>query len=276
MVLHALLTATPQGPVIAESQSQQDAESLAETTTVQAALQNCGSGQAVELALGPENHSAFLLNPITLPPGVSLIIDGGVTVYATRTPANYQVAGSEYICGTTKVGNPVNGECQAFITLAENSGIYGYGILDGQGSQPLFIEPQTTPPTTWWSLITDKKGCSGCQEESPLMISAGNIKGKRSTNSNFAFYKFTIRNPQYHIVDLGGTNHTVWGVKIQAPWIVPNTDGFDVHASNVTIYDTVVANGDQEIAFSATPTVATQKLPSTAFTATARAASRFS
>jgi hypothetical protein len=42
---------------------------------------------------------------------------------------------------------------------------------------------------------------------------------------------------------------TVWGVKVQAPWNIPNTDGFDIHASNVTVYDTTVSNGDQEIAF---------------------------
>jgi polygalacturonase len=80
------------------------------------------------------------------------------------------------------------------------------------------------------------------------MISAGNVKGAGSSNEELTLYKFTIRNPPFHTLLLGGTDVTVWGVKIQSPWNVPNTDGFDVHGANITIEDSTVANGDQEIA----------------------------
>jgi hypothetical protein len=246
--------------------TEQDLESTSEALALNTYLENCAKnnlGGAVELALGTDaSYNSFLLNPITIPPGISLIIDGGVTVYASRNPANFQnPTEAQYKCGTVGQNYPVNGGCVSFITLSERSGIYGYGILDGQGNQPIFQTPPPPTPKTWWDLITiDKKDCpagQSCQEASPQMISAGNTKGGTSSNSDFIFYKFTIRNPQFHTVNLGGSNQTVWGVKIQAPWNVPNTDGFDIHASNVTVYDTTVANGDQEIAFSATPNLAT-------------------
>ncbi len=53
---------------------------------------------------------------------------------------------------------------------------------------------------------------------------------------------------------LHGKNVTVWGVKVQSPWNIPNTDGFDIDASNVTVNDTTVANGDQQLVFVAAGT----------------------
>jgi polygalacturonase len=45
----------------------------------------------VELALGRDHsYNAFLFDPITVPSGLSLIVDGGVTVYASRDPQKYQ------------------------------------------------------------------------------------------------------------------------------------------------------------------------------------------
>ena len=41
---------------------------------------------------------------------------------------------------------------------------------------------------------------------------------------------------------------------MQSPWNIPNTDGFDIDASNVSVYDTTVANGDQELVFVAAGT----------------------
>ena len=85
----APLSSTPlDGPVIGQTASEQNAESNAETATLKSKLNECGSGQAVELILGADNsRNAFLLNPINLPLGVSLIIDAGVTVMARGTPA---------------------------------------------------------------------------------------------------------------------------------------------------------------------------------------------
>jgi hypothetical protein len=246
-VFHAPLQSTPDGPKVGPNAIEQDAESAAETATLQADLGRC-AGQSVELALGSKSsYNAFLINPITVPAGTSIIIDGGVTVFASRDPENYQDTSSDtnpdkIVCGSVGQFAAVKG-CIALLTLTSDSGIYGYGVLDGQGNRTVLT---VTPGVTWWDLTNQKHGDKTLEQSSPDMIATGTVKG--SSMSNFTLYKITIRNPPYHTVDLGGTGVTVWGVKIQAPWNVPNTDGFDLHGTNITIYDTTVANGDQEIA----------------------------
>jgi phage tail protein X len=265
VVLHAPLESTSGGgPVIAETSIDQDLESEQETEQLVEALEHCGPNMAVELTFGTDSsRNAFLLNPFELPEGVSLIVDGGVTVFASRNPGNYQNASSNARCGT--YGPPPDYEvdlgCRAFITLASNSGIYGYGVIDGQGQKPFLFYPpfsEANAPATsynWWDLTTKKNASqngtancpvANCNQASPEIIAGGNVS--EGVTENMTLYKITIRNPPFHTVKLGGTNVTVWGVKVQAPWNVPNTDGFDIHGSNVTIYDTTVANGDQEIA----------------------------
>jgi polygalacturonase len=262
VVLHAPLRSNADGPAIGPTVAEQDAESKAETAMVTQSWQGCGAKhQAVELALGADSsYSAFLLNPLELPPGVSLIIDGGVTVFASRDPQNYQDLTTlpDVVCGDFGPGTTykVDLGCRAFLTLNADSGVYGYGVIDGQGDKVLLGGPHANV-LTWWKLTTDKNTCDptsknpDCEQASPELISGGNIPGPNSptNNNNLILYKITIRNPPFHTVKLGGTNVTVWGVKVQAPWNIPNTDGFDIHASNVTVYDTTVANGDQEIAF---------------------------
>src|ERR1700691_657580 len=92
-VYHAPLQSTANGPVIGSTQAQQDAESATETSALNNYLQGCAKnnpGQAVEPALGAgASYNAFLLNPITIQSGISLILDGGVTVYGSRDPTNY-------------------------------------------------------------------------------------------------------------------------------------------------------------------------------------------
>jgi polygalacturonase len=277
-VVHAPLRSTAKGPWIQDDVTIQDAESLAETTIVKDALQQCAAGQngqAVELALGAGGaYNAFLLNPIQLPQGVSLIIDGGVTAFATRDPRNFQDPSTTVACGTYGPMPPygVNVGCLPLFTLAANSGIYGYGIIDAQGNKDLLFYPPfdatvTAPaqPFIWWDLTSDKSGCvtaspaQNCEQASPLVISAGNVQSG-SPNDNLVLYKITIRNPPFHTTTLGGTNVTVWGVKVQSPWNIPNTDGFDIHASNVTVEDTSVANGDQEIAFGSNGTTPSENI----------------
>jgi hypothetical protein len=256
--LHAPLESSSSGPAIADSAAVQNAESARETHEITAAINNCADGHAVELALGYDlEHNAFLINPLTFPPRVSLIVDGGVTVYASRNPANYQIRDSanNATCGTVSTPVNITGVCQPLLTFLgdtnddnlANSGLYGYGVLDGQGQQTMF----NSLNTSWWGLLlikrTDNSDGKSYNENSPLMVSAG---GTGTTLANdFTVYKITIRNPPFHTVHWGGDGLTVWGVRIQAPWDESNTDGFDLHGSNATLYNTVVANGDDDIAF---------------------------
>ena len=246
-VYPAPLQSTAGGPAIGPSAAEQDNESDLETSTLKDYLQACPAGQAVELALGVDNSfNAFLLDPITLPAGVSLILDGGVTVYGSRDPERYQDQSAKtnsagIVCGT--VGPyPVSGGCVALISLLADSGIYGYGVIDGQGNRALLTGDNAG--TTWWDMAFQKKH-SNNEQASPKVINAGTAAAEAS---NIVLYKITVRNPPFHTIGLGGDGFTVWGMKVQAPWTVPNTDGFDIHGTNMTFYDTTVANGDQEIA----------------------------
>ena len=253
-VYKAPLQATTGGPVIGPDAAEQDNESDLETSTLEGYLQACPAGQAVELALGADSSfNAFLLNPITVPAGVSLIVDGGVTVYGSRDPERYQDHSTKtnsagIVCGT--IGPyPLNTGCLALISLVADSGIYGYGVIDGQGNRALLTGDNAG--ITWWDMAFQKKH-SSYEQASPRVILAGTAAAEAS---NIVLYKITVRNPPFHTIGLGGNGFTVWGMKVQAPWSVPNTDGFDIHGTNMTFYDTTVANGDQEIA------IATNNMP---------------
>ena len=288
-VFAAPLSSTPlDGPVIGSTAAEQNQESKNETKILQDKLNACGRGLAVELTLGADNsRNAFLINPINLPLGVSLIIDAGVTVYGSLDPRNYQDPSTPAIeCGnygpvaTYKVGKG----CLPLITLKGSSGVYGYGVIDAQGDK-LLLGGTWANKCTWWGLTIHKNrqnspgGSDKCgvppqsstssnagngqnEQASPQVISAG-LSQKQipactgslpQANCNFTLYKFMIRNPPFHTVGLHGKNVTIWGVKVQSPWNIPNTDGFDIDASNVTVYDTTVANGDQQLVFVAAGT----------------------
>jgi polygalacturonase len=272
-VYRAPLTADATGPVI--DPANEDTESARESTAISRMLQQCPARHAVELALGPDPaHSAFLINPLSVPAGVSLILDGGVTVYASRNPNNYQIAAASASCGTVTTEKSITGICKPILTFLgdssniANSGLYGYGVLDGQGQRPFLVNPTPingglnppcpNPTCSWWDLIAFKSNSKkSFNENSPYSISAGNTKGG-SLAGSFTLYKVTVRNPPFHTFAWGGTGLTAWGVHIMAPWNVPNTDGFDVHGTDLTLYDTTVANGDDDIAIFASDEPTTQ------------------
>jgi hypothetical protein len=119
MVFNAPLQSTPDGPLAAD----EDSESANETETLIKDLNSCQAGQAVELALGLDSSfNSFIIDPITVPKGVSLIVDGGVTVFASRTPKNYQVSGTVPTCGTD---DAQVGGCNPWLSFGSSSGVYG-------------------------------------------------------------------------------------------------------------------------------------------------------
>src|ERR1700742_2748270 len=64
--LRAPLASSPAGPVLADDVATQDKESSGETQQINAAIQQCPYGYAVELALGADTQqTAFLVNPLT-------------------------------------------------------------------------------------------------------------------------------------------------------------------------------------------------------------------
>jgi polygalacturonase len=243
-VLRAPLRWQSDQPILKPGLSE-DQESSRETWEVQAALNKCAKvapGSAVRLALGrDESFNAFLVNPLNVPSGVSLLIEGGVTVYGSKNADNYSSHLPNVTCGGKGPPSvyPVDGGCNPLITLNSHTGIYGYGVIDGRGG--VVYTGAQAPGISWWTLTTTRGQDE--QQASPYVVG---LPGE--TAEDVTLYKVTVRNPPFHTMKLTGNGILVWGVKVQAPWDVPNTDGFDVSGQNITIFDSTVANGDQEVA----------------------------
>jgi polygalacturonase len=217
-------------------------ETTFDTTLLQAALNACPAGQAVELQTSGTNN-AFLIQPITIPTGVTLLVDGGVTVFASRNPADYQISGAE-TCGT--VGTAGNG-CNPLFNIAKNAassgaGIMGYGVIDGRGEDKLLVSG-TPSANSWWDIAAQANG-NGAQNNF-VMLAA-------SKASNFTLYKITFKNsPMFHVTWKNATGLTVWGMKIITPFSARNSDGIDPDGANITITHSSISDGDDNVAVSA-------------------------
>jgi polygalacturonase len=204
-------------------------ESLADTARVQAALNACSPGQAVEFSSDGTNN-AFIIAPITLPPGVTMLVDPEVTIFGS-------IQSADYSC------NASSGWCTPLINVLPNtdpapgSGIMGLGVIDGRGGVPL-----TDTGTSWWASLN-----SGTDARPRLVYLGDN--NTHAPADNFTLYKITLRNsPKFHVSGVGN-NFTVWGIRIIAPPDSPNTDGIDPSGSkNVTITNSYISDGDDHIA----------------------------
>ena len=225
-------------------------EASADTARIQAAIDGfaatCKPGQAVELAAGAKGANAFLSGPFELKEGVTLLVDKGVTLFASRNPADYDVSGPG-TCGTI----PSKGPCKAFITVrAKNVGIMGDGVIDGRGGAKLLGQN-----VSWWGLAvqgepTDARP-AGIPYSDPRLISAANADG-------FTMYRITLHDsPNFHVGVSRTDGFTVWGVHLKTPVHEPgpndprprNTDGIDPGSStNITIAHSWIDNGDDNVA----------------------------
>ena len=196
-------------------------ETSFDTARVQAALEGCPAGQAVVLTT-EDGDDAFLIQPITIPSGVTLIVDADVTVFTSLNRADYPCPG------------PGSSDCTAIITVpaGRGSGIMGYGIIDGRGGETLNGET-----VAWWTQTP--------RDPRPRMIELIDA-------DNFTLYKITLQNsPKFHVFG-SGNFLTVWDVKITAPTTSPNTDGIDPSGSHdITITDSFISGGDDHVAIKA-------------------------
>jgi polygalacturonase len=227
-------------------------ETTLDTTRIQTALTACPSGQAVELTLGGTNNvnTAFLTGPLNIPSGVTLVVDGGVTLFASRNPADYQstATGAE-TCGT--VGTAGNG-CVPLIQInngsaSTGSGVMGYGVINGRGGDKL-LKGGVTQKSSWWDLANQANG-NGAQNN-PILLYAKNA-------ANFTIYKISLINaPFFHVKYQTASGFTVWGVKIVTPYTSRNTDGIDPtdKITNVTINNSYISDGDDNVALGASGT----------------------
>jgi len=244
--------------VAAETTVQSSGEPASETvdTLIQPALTAAKSSstcKVVELTLNSNGNDAFVINPIAIPSGVTLIVDGGVTVFATLNAAAYQVgtvSGTQDQCGVN--GSNGNG-CYALISLGQStvgggssssgSGLMGYGVINGRGYDAPVVSGITNT-TSWWQLANNAQ-TNGNSQNNFILVQTSNA-------SSLTVYKITLENsPMFHMKLSGGTGVTVWGLKIITPWTGRNTDGVDPSGvTNMSVVNSVIGDGDDEIAIS--------------------------
>jgi polygalacturonase len=237
--------------IVAVGDALKDAdEANADSARIQSAVDGfatgCKPGQAVELAAGAKGANAFLSGPLELKEGVTLLVDKGVTLFASRNPADYDMTGSG-TCGTI----PSKGPCKAILTIrAKNVAIMGDGVIDGRGGAKLLGQD-----ISWWGLAVKGEPTAalpaGIPYSDPRLISAANADG-------FTMYRITLHDsPNFHVGVSRTDGFTAWGVHLKTPVHEPgpndprprNTDGIDPGAStNVTIAHSWIDNGDDNVA----------------------------
>ena len=192
---------------------------------IQAAINACPTGQAVKLATGAQGENAFLSGPLNLAGTVTLWVDKGVTLFGSRRPADYQIAGKNN-CGETASSD--NG-CSALITTAPNgNGVVGDGVIDGRGGAVL-TSGLYAGKLTWWDVGALTKTLSNANQNNPrlLQINAG---------SNFTLHRITLQNaPKFHAVSSGVNGITVWGTKLLSPSLEYSVAGYKCDAGSTPV-----------------------------------------
>lgn len=205
---------------------------------IQKAIDQCAQGGAVHLAAGVDKANvSFTAGPLTIGNGVTLVVDAGVTLYASTNPMLFD--NGEKTCGTLDAAGK---GCRPFITVngARGAGIMGDGAIDGQGGQR--IDGKTE---TWWQ-IARRAQKEKLRQNVPRLIQIDNAR-------DFTMYRITLRNsPNFHVALNRVDGFTAWAVRIDTPHDARNSDGIDPGASrNVTIAHSYIRTGDDNIAIKA-------------------------
>ena len=232
-------------------------ESSLDTARIQAALDGC-QGRAVKLVADGANN-AFVAAHLKVD-SVTLWVDAGATLYASRNPDLYQKTGS---CGVMGIND--SGACVDFITVQGTSpAIVGDGVIDGQGGEPLIGHDYS-----WWQLSYALREVDGSIGNPTLINLLANTTG-------FLLYRITLHNsPKFHVkltsvpadglCTAPGKGFIVWGVTVLTPskWqnsrgevlspaFARNTDGIDPGTTSIATCGVMACNtistGDDHIA----------------------------
>jgi polygalacturonase len=254
------------------------ANSNPDTARIQAALNSCQPGGIVKL-VASRQYDAFLAGALTLPSGVTLWVESGVTLYASRYPADYTanglVAGDE--CGNASA-TTTGKSCKGFITVApgaSGSGVVGRGTIDGRGGSALTGGPKAGL-MTWWDVALLNK-VSGFSQNCPVLLDL------TQGGKDFLLLRIELLNsPHFHVKIDSYDGFVAWGVQLLTPslaYSVPNyacnplpsntvaathpgtcytpdfaknTDGIDPGGSrNVLIAHSYISVGDDNVAVTA-------------------------
>jgi polygalacturonase len=241
---------------VGDKVAEADEEKL-DTARIQAAMDGCKPGQAVELTVAG-GRNAFLTGPLELRSGVTLLIDKGVTLFGSRDPAVYELAGGAPTCGTSlprpgtfgQESSVVQGQaiqrrggCRPLISAVNvtHAAIMGDGVIDGRGYARL-----KGKDFSWWEMARKAEPKNDIYYSTRLLVA--------SHADGLVLYRITLHNsPNFH-VSVGATNgFTAWGVHLLTPTDrtldARNTDGIDPgNSTNVTVAHSWIDNGDDNIA----------------------------
>jgi polygalacturonase len=235
-------------------------EKSTDTARIQKALDECTPGHAVELSRGRMQVStlavqfipnAFLSGALELREGVTLLIDKGVTLYASRDPKDFDPnpgADSKLLCGTLSetLGTdptPPGRQCKPLISVTNviNTAVMGDGTIDGRGGATIIGHDYS-----WWQLA---------RAAEPKQLRYFSMRLIIATHADgFILYRITLHNsPNFHVSVNNTDGFTAWGVHVQTPTIksadARNTDGIDPGAStNITITKSWIDTGDDNVA----------------------------
>jgi polygalacturonase len=234
----------PASCVVLKAQLKATDNSLAEADEVktdseriQKAIDSCGPGKAVELKADGANN-AFLSGPLELRDGVTLLIDKGVTLYASRNPRDFDTAPGG--CG---ISGPESRPCKPLIGIHDvtNAAVMGDGTIDGRGDKVVLGKSYT-----WWQQSRAAEP-TNMRYSAPRLIVANHADG-------LVLYRIHLHNsPNFHVAVNNTNGFTAWGVHLLTPTVrgtdARNTDGIDPGSSeNVTITKCWIDNGDDNIA----------------------------
>jgi polygalacturonase len=222
---------TVKGATLAEAD-----ESKTDTVRIQQALDRCAPGKAVALKAA-EGHNAFLSGALDLRPSVTLLVDTGVILLASRNAREYDRRPG--VCGT--VDQSGHG-CKALLNgdNVANAAVMGDGAIDGRGGMKILGRD-----VSWWDLAEQAR--QGGNQNCPRILVLDHC-------DNFTLYRITLQNsPNFHVSYRNGNGFTVWGVKVWSPGKgARNTDGIDPgNSTNVTITRCFIHSGDDNVAIKA-------------------------
>lgn len=212
-------------------------ERTLDTQRIQDAIDNCEPGKAV--VLRPDRAgNAFLSGPLELRSGVTLVVDAGATLFASRDPKLFDKGAGT--CGT--VTEKAGRGCKPLIDVigSHDAAVMGDGTIDGRGGARLLGKD-----VSWWDLAQEAK-VKNAYQNCPRIIVADRADG-------FTLYHITLKNsPNFHVIVARTNGFTAWGVKINSPRTARNTDGIDPSSStNVSILYSFIHAGDDDVAVKA-------------------------
>ena len=244
--------------------------SSVDTRRIQQALDNCPEGHAVKLVTGPQGESGFLSGPLSLKSHVTLWIDSGVTLYASRNPQDYD--NGEGSCGTAD--NKKGKGCRPLLSAdkTQNSAIVGFGSIDGRGGSLLTNGPNRMK-RSWWDLAHLTKS-QGLIQHNPRLLEI-------TASKDFTLYQISFLNtPNFTSMFTSSQGMTAWGIKMLAPSAeytvanyacpeeltpnkaatascftpdtISNTDGFDTqNSSRILLAYSYISTGDDHVSIKA-------------------------